>query len=72
MKDKIIIATKQDRFTDAINSKQWTVEHMNFFEHQKEHLEKMKDQCEAGRPCRNTDLHYCEACDLTLCGKHYR
>ena len=89
MKDKIIIATKKDWFTDMIESKKWTKIYMNFFAHKKEdmnkmnerhlikdkisHIDKIKDHCEAKRPCNNThQLHYCEACDITLCSKHYR
>ena len=72
MKDKIIIATKKDWLTDIMESKEWTQIHMGFFAHKKEHLDKMKDKCEAKRNCNNQELHYCETCDLTLCDKHYR
>lgn len=36
------------------------------------HLDKVKDRCEAKRPCNYTDLIYCESCDITLCGRHFK
>lgn len=57
MKDKIIIG-------HADNSR--------FYQLVKEHFDKIKDHCEAKRPCNYTDLYYCEACDLTLCSRHFK
>lgn len=70
--NKIIIATKKDWFTDIIESKEWSVSHETFLKQRREHLNKMKDKCEAKRTCNNQELHYCESCDLTLCSIHYR